>query len=72
VVKRNAIKMANDITITNKYNVSTDSILDNSNTKIGLSFENKSIIIHGNHYYMSGADMYLLVTKLTDSILPLF
>jgi hypothetical protein len=71
-VKNNVLAMINDDTFLNKYNISSDSILNHDNNKIAVSFTDNCIYIYFNHYYISGPTMFILLNKIVNSTPPKF
>ena len=74
IVKNNILDIINSIDFLKKYNISTDSILNNTNNKFAISFKDKYkyIYIHFNHYYISGANMFILLNKMVNTVPPNF
>ena len=72
IVKNNILDLINSIDFLKKYNISTASILNNTNNKFAISFKDKYIYIYFNHYYISGANMFILLNKMVNTIPPNF
>ena len=71
-VKNNILNMINNKEFLQKYDITSDSILTNSNNKLVISFKNNCIYIYFNHYYISGPDMFILLNKMVNSSSPKF
>lgn len=72
IVKNNILNMIKNNNFLKKYDISFDSILNNSNNKLGISFQNKYIYIYFNHYFISGPTMFILLNKMVNSNSPKF
>lgn len=72
IVKNNILDMINNKDFLQKYDITTDSILTNSNNKLVISFKNNCIYIYFNHYYISGPNMFILLNKMVNSSSPKF
>jgi hypothetical protein len=73
-VKQNVLIIIQNHEFLSKYDISTDSILNKTNNKLFVSFEDASITIYicFNHYYISGPTMFILLNKIFDSKPPKF
>ena len=71
-VKNNIINIIQDNTFLKKYNITTDSILNNNNNKLIVFFDNLNINISFNHYYISGSNMFIILNKIVNSTPPVF
>lgn len=71
-VKNNILNMINNKEFLQKYDITSDSILTNSNNKLVISFKNNCIYIYFNHYYISGPNMFILLNKMVNSSSPKF
>jgi hypothetical protein len=72
IVKNNTLNIISHKDFLTKYQISVDSILNNTNNKLALSFNKNCIYIHFNHYYISGPSMFVLLNKMVDSTPPMF
>ena len=72
IVKNNILDMIKNDNFLQKYDITTDSILNNSNNKLTVSFKDNSIYIYFNHYYISGPTMFVLLNKMVNSNPPNF
>ena len=72
IVKNNILNMINNEEFLQKYDITSDSILTNSNNKLVISFKNNCIYIYFNHYYISGPNMFILLNKMVNSSSPKF
>jgi len=73
IVKNNLLKLIHNIDFLKKYDINTVSILNNTNNKFAISFKDKFIIyIYFNHYYFSGANMFILLNQIVNTIPPNF
>lgn len=72
IVKNNILNIIKDEDFLQKYDISSDSILNNTNNKIGVTFTEKYIYIYFNHYYVSGPNMFILLNKIFNSNIPTF
>lgn len=72
IVKNNILDMMNNKDFLQKYDITSDSILTNSNNKLVISFKNNCIYIYFNHYYISGPNMFILLNKMVNSSSPKF
>ena len=76
LVKNNVLDIINNKSFINKYNITTDSILNKTNNKLSVSFDesknNYYIYIYFNHYYISGSAMFILLNKIVNSDTPKF
>lgn len=72
IVKNNILDIINNKDFLQKYDITTDSILTNSNNKLVISFKNNCIYIYFNHYYISGPNMFILLNKMVNSSSPKF
>ena len=64
--------MIENIDFLTKYDVTTESILNNTSNKIGVEFKNKCIYLHINHYYISGPTIFALSSKMLNTSIPMF
>jgi hypothetical protein len=71
-VKDNVLNIIQNNNFILKYNISTKSILENTNNKLGVSFMKNCIYIYFNHYYISGSSMFILLNKIVKSTPPKF
>jgi hypothetical protein len=72
IVKNNILNMSENQDFLNKYDITTDSIINDTNNKIAVSFNEKSINIFFNHYHISGTAMFVLLNKMFNSKTPSF
>ena len=72
IIKNNILNIINNKDFLQKYDITSDSILTNSNNKLVISFKNNCIYIYFNHYYISGPDMFILLNKIVNSSSPKF
>ena len=72
IVKDNILDIINNKDFLKKYDISTYSILNNTNNKLLISFKNKCVYIYFNHYYISGSNMFILLNKIVNSKTPNF
>jgi len=72
IVKNNILNIIKDPDFLKKYNLSTNSILDNTNNKLVVTFKDKCIHVFFNHYYFSGPTMFILLNKIVNSEPPRF
>jgi hypothetical protein len=56
--------------VSNKYNITTESILNGSNNVFTIHFKESTIYIQFNHYYMGGTIMFKLLNNIFCSIPP--
>ena len=56
--------------VSNKYNITSDSILNKSNNVFNIDFKDKTIYIMINHYYVGGAVMFKLLSIMFKSTSP--
>jgi hypothetical protein len=73
-VKQNVLNIIQNPDFLTKYDISTDSILNKTNNKLFVSFEDDIITIYiwFNHYYISGPNMFILLNQIFDSKPPKF
>lgn len=73
-VKDNVLRIIKDINFQIKYDISTESIINRTNNKLWLYFDESSnnIYIYFNHYYISGSTMFIFLNKIVDSPAPKF
>jgi hypothetical protein len=71
-VKNNVLDIINNKDFLKKYDITSDSILNNANNKLVISFKNNCIYIHFNHYFISGSTMFILLNKMVNSNSPIF
>ena len=72
IVKNNILEIINNKDFLTKYDITTDSILTNSNNKLVVSFENNFIYVYFNHYFISGPNMLILLNEMVNSSSPIF
>ena len=72
IVKNNILDMIKNDIFLQKYDITTNSILNNTNNKLTVSFKDNSIYIYFNHYYISGPTMFVLLNKMVNSTPPKF
>ena len=72
IVKNNILDMINNEDFLKKYDITTNSILTNTNNKLVISFKNNCIFIYFNHYFISGPNMFILLNKMVNSSPPNF
>ena len=72
IVKNNILNFFENKDILNKYEITTDSIFNNTNNKLGITFKKKCVYIYINHYYISGSTVFILVCKMLNSTPPTF
>jgi hypothetical protein len=72
IVKNNVLDIIENKDFLNKYQLSTNSILKNTNNKLVVFFKEKCIYIHFNHYYISGPNMFILLNRMVNSSPPNF
>lgn len=71
-VKANLLDIINNQDILQKYDVTAESIINNTNNKIAVSFKDNCIFIHFNHYYISGPNMFVFLNRIFNSSPPTF
>jgi hypothetical protein len=71
-VKNNILNMVENKDFLTKYDISSNSILNNTNNKLVISFKGNCIYIYFNHYYISGPNMFILLNKMVNSTPPNF
>ena len=71
-VKNNILNMIENKDFLTKYDITTNSILNNTNNKLAISFNGKCIYVYFNHYYISGPNMFILLNKMVNSSPPTF
>ena len=62
--------IVNDTEFLNKYNITSESILNNSNNVFNINFKDNTIYILANHYYMGGTVIFQLLHKMFNSTPP--
>jgi len=72
IVKNNILNLINNKEFLKKYDISTDSILNNTNNKLVVVFKDNCIYIYFNHYYISGPNMFILFNKMVNNTSPTF
>jgi hypothetical protein len=72
IAKNNVFDIINNKDFLKKYDITIDSILNNTNNKLVVSFNNNCIYIYFNHYYISGSNMFILLNKIVNSDPPKF
>lgn len=72
IVKTNILYIINNKDFLKKYDITTNSILTNSNNKLVISFKPNCIYVHFNHYFISGPNMFILLNKMVNSSSPKF
>lgn len=72
IVKNKILDIINNKDFLKKYDITSDSILTNSNNKLVISFKNNCIYIYFNHYFISGPNMFILLNKMVNSSSPKF
>jgi len=72
IVKNNILEIINNKHFLQKYDITTDSILTNTNNKLVVSFENNCIYVYFNHYFISGPNMLILLNEMVNSSSPKF
>ena len=71
-VKNNVLQVIENESFLSKYNISTQSILNNQNNKLSILFTGNCIIIYFNHYYISGSAMFILLNQIMNESPPTF
>ena len=71
-VKNNVLQVIENESFLSKYNISTQSILNNQNNKLSILFKRNCIIIYFNHYYISGSAMFILLNQIMNESPPTF
>jgi hypothetical protein len=72
IVKNNILYMMKNDEILKKYDISYDSVLNDTNNKLTIAFKDTCIYIYFNHYYISGSAMFILLNKIVNSNPPKF
>jgi len=72
IVKNNILIVIKDNDFLKRYDISTDSILNNTNNKLAVSFKDNCIYVYFNHYYISGPNMFILLNKMVNNTSPKF
>ena len=72
ITKSNVFAIINNNDFLKKYDITTYSILNNTNNKFFVSFKANCIYIYFNHYYISGSNMFILLNKIVNSNPPKF
>lgn len=70
--KSNILNVIQDNTFLSKHNITSESILNNTNNKFVVTFKNNCMCIHINHYYVSGPDNFRILHKVINSNVPNF
>jgi hypothetical protein len=70
IIKDNIFNIMNDDNFFKKYDITSESILNNTNNKMSISFKNNCMYMSFNHYYISGSNMFLLLNKIFKSETP--
>jgi hypothetical protein len=72
IVKNNIMNLMENKTLTNKFNVSSESILNKTNNKMHIIFKMNCICIYFNHYYISGSTMFIFLNSIVNGSPPTF
>lgn len=72
LVKNNIRNIIENNDFLNKYNITTESILNKTNNKLFVVYNNYNIYIYFNHYYISGSTMFLLLNNIVNGKAPKF
>lgn len=72
IVKNNLLEMAKNKEFLEKHDITTESILQNTNHKIAVLFREKCIYLYFNHYYISGPHMFSFLNNVVGSSPPTF
>ena len=74
IVKKNTLDIINNVNFLEKYDITSDSIFNNSNNKLVISFKDNCncICVDFNHYFISGPNMFILFNKMVNSNPPNF
>jgi hypothetical protein len=72
IVKKNTIDVISHKDFLKKYDITSESILNNDNNKLTVSFKDKCIYIFFNHYYLSGSNLVILLNNIVKSKNPTF
>lgn len=72
IVKNNLLDIIKNEDFLKKYDITTESIINNTNNKLAVSFTENCIYIYFNHYYVSGPNMFIFLNNLVSSSPPKF
>jgi len=72
IVKKNTLNIIENKDFLKKYGITTESILNNDNNKLTVSFKDKCIYVYFNHYYFSGSKLFILMNQMVNSKCPPF
>jgi hypothetical protein len=72
IVKNNILNIIGSEDFLMKYDITLESILNDTNNKVAVSFKDTSIYIYFNHYYISGPTMFILLNRIFNSSSPTF
>jgi hypothetical protein len=72
IVKNNTLDIVSNKEILKKYDITSESILNNGNNKLTIYFKDKCIYIYFNHYYLSGSNLFILLNQMVNSKCPTF
>lgn len=64
IVKNNIFDIMDDPIFLNKFDVTRENIIENSNNKIGVVFKDNCIRVSFNHYYISGPNMFIILNRI--------
>lgn len=70
MIKDNIPKIMNNDEFLKKYDITYESILNNTNNKMSISFKDNCMYMSFNHYYVSGSNMFILLNKIFNSDPP--
>ena len=72
LIEKNLLLQINDNSFLSKFNITTESILNEKNNIFTVNIDKKCNIIylHFNHYYMSGANMISLMNRTFNNKKP--
>lgn len=71
-VKQNVMNVIQNEKFLQKFDITTETILNQTNHTLWVSFYENSIFIYFNHYYISGSQMFVFLNKIVDSTPPKF
>jgi hypothetical protein len=72
-IKNKVLNIIEDTEFLKKFNITSESILNNTNNKIHVSFKDNCMYMFFNHYYISGSNIFVLLSKtFNNGTLPIF
>ena len=72
IVRNNVMNVIQNHLFLDKYEITTESILDKTNNKLFVEFNTNNICVYFNHYYISGSTMFILLNKIVNGTPPKF